>query len=87
MGVAVWVWDDGNGRHLALRDSESRPIGVPDSALEGDTDPTAWREEILDQLDILDRKSIRAIREGNQSRIDEIESQAALMRDLLRSLP
>lgn len=38
---------------------------------------------ILAQLAALDLKSIRALREGNQSRIDDLEAQAVVLRGLL----
>lgn len=36
--------------------------------------------QILDALEIIDRKSIRALREGNNARIAELESQASELR-------
>lgn len=35
-------------------------------------------------LDLIDRKSIRALREGNSARLIELESQAAALRERLK---
>lgn len=35
---------------------------------------------ILAQLEVIDLKSIRALREGNQTRIDDLEAEAAELR-------
>lgn len=42
--------------------------------------------QILAELETLDRKSIRALREGDATRIAEIEAQAEALRQELRSL-
>ncbi len=44
------------------------------------------RREIFAELATIDLKSIRALREGNQDRIDELEVQAAALRDELAGL-
>ena len=41
------------------------------------------RQAILAQLDDLDRRSIRALREGNQTRITQLEAEAAGLRTQL----
>jgi hypothetical protein len=38
---------------------------------------------LLVELDIIDRKSIRAIREGNTERVKELEAQAVILRGRL----
>jgi len=46
----------------------------------------AQRDGILQHLNAIDIKSIRAIREGNQARITELEIEAAGLREELKSL-
>jgi len=42
--------------------------------------PESANKAILAQLEEIDRKSIRALREGNNVRIAELENQAAALR-------
>lgn len=44
------------------------------------------RADILAALTAIDIKSIRALREGNQTRIDGLEAQAQTLRDELAAL-
>jgi hypothetical protein len=43
-------------------------------------DPKHFNKKILTELEELDRKSIRALREGNTARIEELEQQAVALR-------
>lgn len=43
-------------------------------------DPKHFNKPILAELDALDRKSIRALREGNAARIAELEQKAVALR-------
>ncbi len=47
-------------------------------------DAQAWVEELLAELDVLDRKSIRALREGDTVRVAQIEARAEALRRRLR---
>lgn len=44
------------------------------------------KSQIIHELTALDTKSIRALREGNQARIDELEAQAQVLRTELAAL-
>lgn len=44
------------------------------------------RAKIINELEDLDRQSIRAIRAGEQSRLTDLESQAVLLRKDLKKL-
>lgn len=72
--------------NMTLIDAE---IGgsIGDLVTEGKVIPKATpvsRESILIQLTQLDLKSIRAIREGNQARIADLEAQAVELRAQLK---
>lgn len=90
--IMVWAWLDGQtptGEPIlrrALADGTERPAGVPESAWLAEQDAQAWRTEILRELDALDTKSIRALREGNVERIAQIEALANDLRGILRAL-
>lgn len=82
MGVPVWVWDDAAGRRMAVRSGATKPAGVPADALEGDTDGALWLAEIDAELERIDIRSIRSLRENNRGRIDQYEAEAAALRTL-----
>ena len=44
------------------------------------------KQEILRQLEELDKKSIRSLREGNTERINKLEAEAVILRTELQSL-
>lgn len=48
--------------------------------------PTRTRADVLADLQAIDLKSIRALREGFQPRIDELEAQAVALRAELAAL-
>jgi len=85
-GIAIWLWDDEQGRNLVIRTSSTKPEGVPETALEGETDKDLWKEEIMLKLDLIDKKSIRALREGNAVRVASLEDEAAALRTVLQQL-
>lgn len=58
----------------------------PANAWHAQQDADAWREEIIAELNVLDTKSIRALREGNAARIAEIEARAEQLRGWLRAI-
>ena len=48
-------------------------------------DAAAWAQELIAELDGLDRKSIRALREGNVARVAQIEARCETLRRRLRA--
>ncbi len=80
--VAVWLWTDAQGAQHKCPLDEPPPC----QAVATEQDVDAWREEILSELDRLDIKSIRALREGNTQRLTEIEARASDLRRWLKGL-
>lgn len=49
--------------------------------------PPRTRNDVLLELSQIDQKSIRALREGNQTRLDQLEAQAITLRAELATMP
>lgn len=88
----VWAWIAGETQdgsptlEKRLADGEARPADVPEHAWLAEQDVDAWREEIMAALADIDARSIRALREGNASRLAELEAKAKRLRETLRAL-
>lgn len=90
--VQVWAWIDGytpQGDPIMRRTlaaGTQRPSDVPEHAWLAEQDCAVWRQQILSELNTLDAKSIRALREGNAQRLAEIEARASELRGVLKVL-
>jgi hypothetical protein len=89
--VPVWYWIAGideDGRAIAQRvprtGADPAADGAPADAIATMQDAQTWRQDIIDELDELDRRSIRALREGNAQRIAQIETDAQRLREHIR---
>lgn len=84
----VWYWIDENQvpHRVLAEDPFLRPADVPEKAEYSEQDADVFREELLIKLEELDKKSIRALREGNEVRLMMLEQQAEKLRSMLRKL-
>jgi len=74
-------------RAMTVEEIEAHERDQAEFALQMQRDKIkAQRDGILQHLNAIDIKSIRAIREGNQARITELEIEAAGLREELKSL-
>lgn len=93
MTCNVWAWIDGEtptGEPVlrkTLATGAERPANVPAHAWLAEQDVDAWRQEIMAEFETLDRKSIRALRDGSADVIAAIEARAAELRGILMALP
>lgn len=89
MSEVILIW-----ARIAGQTPEGEPIiekcplsePPPENAWAAEQDVDAWKDEILAELEMLDRKSIRALRDGSKDRLDDIESRAQKLRGYLRML-
>lgn len=88
----VWTWIAGETHdgspvvEKRLAEGTASPADVPEHALLAEQDVDAWRDEILAALSGIDAKSIRALREGNATRLAALEAEAARLRQTLMAL-
>jgi hypothetical protein len=89
--VPIWYWiagTDEDDRAIAQRvprtGADPAADGAPADAIATMQDAQTWRQDIIDELDELDRRSIRALREGNAQRIAQIEADAQRLREHIR---
>jgi hypothetical protein len=89
--VPIWYWiagTDEDDRAIAQRvprtGADPAADGAPADAIATMQDAQTWRQDIIDELDELDRKSIRALREGNAQRLAQIEADAQRLREHIR---
>lgn len=84
------IHDDMDGTAIHLLPSDC--VKITDAAAEelrkpSQTDTNSQRkDEILAELDTIDAKSIRPIREGDTKRLADLDEQAQALRDELKSL-
>jgi hypothetical protein len=89
--VPIWYWiagTDEDGRPIAQRaprtGADPAADGAPTGALATMQDAQAWQQDLVAELDELDRRSIRALRDGSAQRIAQIESDAQRLREHIR---
>jgi hypothetical protein len=89
--VPIWYWiagTDEDGNPIAQRaprtGADPAADGAPTGALATMQDAQTWQQDLIDELDKLDRRSIRALREGNAQRIAQIEADAQRLREHIR---
>lgn len=84
LDIYCWmVGQTADGEPLLEKCLLDEPPG--EGAFHAQQDAQAWAEEIVDELDDLDRKSIRALREGDAARVAQIEARAEALRRRLRA--
>jgi hypothetical protein len=83
--VPVWYWVDRAIVGIVPRRSADPAADVaPAGALATMQDADVWLQDLINALDELDRKSIRALRTGDAGRLAELEQQAERLREHIR---
>lgn len=89
MAARVWLWQVGltpDGAPMLEKHPVSAGFAPPPGARLAEQDEQAWREEIMAELEEVDRKSIRPLREGDSVRLVSLEERAKILRKRLLSI-